>query len=62
MTEETIKIRYSAFSNITFKGELDTGIPVTEWIRMSELTKDNVLAEELFNLVDFYVTNDPTES
>lgn len=49
---ETVKLHYSAPGNITFHGEIDTGITHEEWAEMSGEERDEVVTEELFALVD----------
>lgn len=50
----TVKLRYDSSSNITFHGEVDTGIEREEWEEMTENMKIDAISEELFNLVDIY--------
>ncbi len=49
---DTVKFRYSASSNASFYGEIDTNITREKWNTMSEQERVDVLTEELFNLVD----------
>lgn len=52
MADRTIKIRYSAPSNITFHGCMDTGILESDWAQMTSEEQDWVVLEELCNLLD----------
>jgi hypothetical protein len=52
---ETVKIGYSAMSNISFHGVVDTEIPVDEWHEMSAEEQDEVIAEVQNELVDLWV-------
>lgn len=48
----TVKLRYSAPSNITFHGVIDTRIEREDWREMTWREQDDVTAQLLFNLVD----------
>lgn len=52
---DTIKFGYSASSNITFRGEIDTGITREEWEAMSKKEQEQELDEAIYGLVDIYV-------
>lgn len=52
--EDTIKLRYSASSNITFRGEIDTGISREEWGEMSEEEQAEVIQDVAAELVDIW--------
>ena len=54
----TVKFGYAASSNITFRGEIDTGIEREEWDEMSKSEQDDVFSETLFELVDIYLIED----
>lgn len=58
MEEETVKLSYSSFSNITFRGTIDTGIPWSEWNEMTIPEQSDIMSEMLFNLVDVSVVDD----
>jgi hypothetical protein len=49
---DTVKLKYSASSNISFRGEIDTGIPREEWAEMGDEEKDAIITEQLHALVD----------
>lgn len=55
---DTVKIGYSAFSNITFRGEYDTGIPREEWDEMDEKGQWETMNELLTQDVDLWVKED----
>ena len=48
----TVKLRYSASSNITFHGEIDTQIERQEWEEMSQKEQDEIISDVLFELID----------
>jgi hypothetical protein len=52
--EETVVLNYSAMSNITFHGEVDTGIPRSEWDEMDMVEQDQEMARILFDLVEIW--------
>lgn len=51
---DTVKLGYSSNKNITFSGEIETGIPREEWDEMSDEGKDEVIEGCLWDLVDVY--------
>lgn len=57
-----IKINYSAGSNISYRGTWELDIDDQEWEEMSEKqrqdTIDDFAAEELFNDVEWHVSED----
>ncbi len=55
---DTIKFGYSASSNISFNGEIDTGITREEWAQMSEKEQDQEMDQAIYGLVDIYVMNE----
>lgn len=58
MSEETIKLRYSALSNITFHGEIDTDIPVSEWKAMSSQDQAEVIEEAIGEIIEIGVVGE----
>jgi hypothetical protein len=50
--DETIKLTYSAPSNITFHGEIDTGISPQDWAEMSQENQNEVIQEYVNELVN----------
>lgn len=55
---ETIKITYSAPSNITFRGEIDTEISVDEWKGMSAEEQASVVDDCIGELLDVGIKED----
>lgn len=51
----TVKFGYASSKSISFKGELDTGIPLDEWEDYSDEDKAEVENEALWDLVDIWV-------
>ena len=49
---DTVKLRYSAASNISFHGKYDTGITREDWDEMSWSERDDVITDALYYLVD----------
>ena len=54
----TVKLRYAASSNISFKGEYDTKIEREDWERMSAREQGDVYVEALEELVDIWDADD----
>ena len=57
----TVKLKYSAMSNITFHGEIDSHVEWDEWREMDHSQRVEILAEALFELVDIDAEGDPGE-
>lgn len=55
---ETIKITYSAPSNITFRGEIDTDISREEWAEMSQKEQAEVIDDRIGELLDIGIKGD----
>lgn len=55
---ETIKIRYSAPSNITFHGEIDTKITREEWAETSQKEQAEVIDDYTAGLLDIGVVGE----
>ncbi len=55
--EETVILGYASSLNISFRGEHDTGIPVSDWAEMSDKEKDEVYNETVWNLVELWTEN-----
>lgn len=51
----TVKLGYASSKNISFKGELDTGIPREQWGEMSEQEQDDTVNDVLNELVEVWV-------
>lgn len=51
----TVKIGYSAFSNISFRGIWDTGIERAEWDEMPEKEHNEIFNEILNELITIEV-------
>lgn len=51
---DTVILHYSASSNISFRGELDTGISKAEWAEMSDEEQNQAIEDEVFNLIDIW--------
>lgn len=51
---ETVKLRYDADSNISFRGLYDTGIEREDWDAMSWSEKDDVITDAVYYLVNIY--------
>lgn len=52
MEEETVKLRYSSSTNISFHGWVDTGIPWSEWADMSDDDRQEEINVQLNYLVE----------
>lgn len=52
---DTVKIHYSASSNLSFHGEIDTEIPREKWKKMTDAERDAAVDEEIYNLIDVSV-------
>jgi hypothetical protein len=50
-SEETLKFRYEAASNITFEGVVDSGLSREEWETMTISDQTQHLTDALFELV-----------
>lgn len=55
----TVKLRYSAMSNITFHGVIDTRVSWEEWRGMDHRQQGEIMTEALFDLVDIGPEEDP---
>jgi hypothetical protein len=55
--EETVRFGYSSPSNAMFNGEMETGIPLSEWDKMTPAERYRVVEEELFQLINIYPIN-----
>lgn len=58
MSNKTVRFGYSASSNISFHGEIETGITREDWEAMSEAERDREMDEAIYGLVDIYVKDD----
>lgn len=54
----TVKFRYSASSNISFHGEIDSEIEREDWDAMSEKERQEVFTETVFELVEISEVED----
>lgn len=52
--EETVKFRYSAASNYSFRGEVDSGVFRSDWDEMTDAEQQQVYTEVIFGLVDLW--------
>ena len=59
MTErkETVRFGYSSNADAMFNGELDLGISLSDWDKMSPAERYEVVADELWQLVNIYPIN-----
>lgn len=55
---DTVKLGYSSSKNITFHGEIETGIPREDWDQMTEAEQDAFMEETVWDLVQLYVIED----
>lgn len=55
----TVKLNYSAMSNITFHGVIDSGVDWEDWRDMDHQQRYKVCADALFDLVDIDAEDDP---
>lgn len=60
-TKPTVKYRYSAPSNISFHGEIDSGFTRQELDELLDHERREVEAQMLFGLVDLYPIDDGRE-
>lgn len=51
----TVKLQYSASSNSSFRGEIDTQLSPGEWAELGPVGQDNFMQTELNSLVDIWV-------
>lgn len=49
---DTVKMHYSAFSNISYHGEWDTCIDRQDWNEMSDTEKQEVIIQLVFEDID----------
>jgi hypothetical protein len=56
--ENEVVIRYSSSRNISFHGELETGMTREEWEALSEEEQQEVYSELVWELVEMYPTVD----
>lgn len=56
--EKTVRFGYSSYTNISFWGTLDTGIPRSEWDEMSAKNQNQVTDELIYDLVELFELND----
>lgn len=54
----TVKLQYSSWENITFRGEIDTGIDREDWDQMTDSEKDEVYTDQLHQLVSLSEVED----
>lgn len=57
----TVKLKYSAMSNITFHGEVETHVSWEEWREMDHRQRGEIMTDALFELVDIHEGDDPGE-
>lgn len=57
--DEPVLLGYGSSRNISFRGEIETGYTRAEWATMDEDERDEVTAELLANLVDYWVVDEP---
>ncbi len=57
----TVKLRYGAWSNITFHGVIDTEVEREDWEEMTMQEQNDVMSEALFRIVDVDVIDDDDE-
>lgn len=55
---DTVRFYYSSWHNISFHGELDSGIPKEEWTEMDGATKKEIMNEAVHELVDLCVIDE----
>lgn len=48
----TVKFRYSAPSNISFKGQIDSRVEEEDWEEMSNAEREQVESDLLHKLID----------
>lgn len=49
-----VRLGYSSYHNISFKGTVETGIPRSEWNELTEKDKDEVIEDSVWDLIDIY--------
>jgi hypothetical protein len=52
---DTVKLGYTAFSNISYEGEWDTGISREEWDEMTDNEREEEITQIVFNDIDVWV-------
>lgn len=52
---DTVKLSYAASSNITFRGDYDTGYTREEWDDLTAPEQNEVITDALYYLVDIWV-------
>jgi hypothetical protein len=57
-SEETIRFGYASSKNISFRGEVDTGITREDWAEMSDAEKDEAVNEAVAELVEVWVVGE----
>ena len=58
----TVKLKYSAMSNITFHGEINSHYTWEEWRELDDHQRREVLTDALFALVDIDAEEDPEDN
>jgi hypothetical protein len=53
-----VRIGYSASSNISFNGTLETGYRRSEWNKLSQKSKNEVQEDLLWELIDLFELED----
>lgn len=53
--KETVRLGYSSSRNVTFRGEIETDIPVDAWADMPEGEQADFIQECVNELVDVWV-------
>lgn len=56
--DDEVKIQYASSHNITFRGEIETGISRADWDAMSQEEQDQVMDEVVWDLVQLWVEGD----
>lgn len=51
----TVKLGYASSKNISFKGQLDTGIPREQWDEMSAREQNDTVNDLINELVDVWM-------
>jgi AAA+ ATPase superfamily predicted ATPase len=49
---DMVTFSYSSMKNVSFQGEVETGITVGEWDEMSERERNEVVSDVVHNLVE----------
>lgn len=57
--EKTVVLKFSAFSNISYRYEYDTMLTREEWNELSDEDQQAIYNEAIWNDIDYFTTTEP---